>query len=83
METVATETHNRIAMEVFKQITEPLTSGGRFTDVLVILESVMVGVIFAGVKMGGDEAVLDEVVLHVKERMAAIRLRGAMPEGSA
>jgi hypothetical protein len=33
------------------------------------------------VKLGGDEIVLDEVVTHVKERLAQQRLGGIEPAG--
>lgn len=79
-----TEIHNRTAGEIVKAIVRPpLEAGGEFTDVLVILESVIVGVMFVGVKLGGDEKVLDEVVLHVKERLAKARLGGIKPSGTA
>jgi hypothetical protein len=78
------EIHNRIAGEIVKAIVKPpLDAGGGFTDVLVVLESVILGVMLVGVKLGGDEVVLDEVVLHVKERLAQQRLGGIVPAGSA
>lgn len=81
--TTQTEIHNRVAGEIVKAIIRPpLEAGGEFTDVLVILESVIVGVIFAGIKLGGDETVLDELVLHVKERLVGIRLGGIETKGT-
>ena len=69
------ELHNRLADQIVASIVRPpLEAGGQFTEVLALLESVIVGVILAGVKVGGDEIVLDEVVLHVKERLAEHRL---------
>jgi hypothetical protein len=79
-----TEIHNRTAGEIVKAIVKPpLDAGGQFTDVLVILESVIFGVMLMAVKLGGDDKVLDEVVLHVKERLAKARLGGIEPSGTA
>jgi hypothetical protein len=79
-----TEIHNRVAGEVVAAIVRPpLEAGGQFTDVLVILESVIFGVMLAGVKLGGDDKVLDEVVLHVRERLAKQRLTKIKPAGIA
>lgn len=78
-----TEIHNRLAGEIVKAIVQPpLEAGGKFTDVLVILESVILRVMLMAVKLGGDEIVLDEVVLHVKERLAQIRLGGIETKGA-
>jgi hypothetical protein len=78
------EIHNHVAGEIVKAIVKPpLEAGGQFTDVLVILESVILGVMLMAVKLGGDDKVLDEVVLHVKERLAEQRLGGIEPAGSA
>lgn len=79
-----TEIHNKVAGEIVKAIVRPpLEAGGQFTDVLVILESVILGVMLMGVKLGGDDRVLDEVVLHVKERLAKLRLGRIDPAGNA
>jgi len=84
MSSSQTEIHNRIANDIVKAIVKPpLDAGGQFTDVLVVLESVILGVILVGVKLGGDDKVLDEVVLHVKERLAKARLRRIEPSGTA
>lgn len=79
-----TEIHNRIAPAIVKQIVkEPIEAGGSNTDVLVVLESVIVGVLLAIVKRGGDEKVLDAIVAAVKRRMAKNRLSGIGPAGRA
>lgn len=76
------EIHNRIAGEIVKQIVRPpLEAGGQFTDVLVVLESVILGVMLVAVKLGGDEIVLDQVVEGVKKRLAEQRLGGIEPAG--
>lgn len=76
--------HNELAGTIVASIVKPpLEAGGGVTDVLVLLESVILGVILAGVKLGGDEIVLDEVVTHVKERLAKHRLGSITPAGEA
>lgn len=78
------ELHNKIAGEIVAAIVKPpLAAGGGFTDVLVVLESVILGVMLIAVKLGGDEIVLDEVVKHVKERLAEQRLGNIPTAGSA
>jgi hypothetical protein len=50
------EIHNRIVGEIVKAIVKPpMDAGGQFTDVLVILESVILGVMLVAVKLGGDD----------------------------
>lgn len=76
--------HNQAAGEIVKQIVKPtLEAGGEFTDVLVLLESVILGVMCVAVKLGGDEIVLDQVMAGVKQRMAELRLGDIETEGSA
>jgi hypothetical protein len=54
------EIHNRDVGEIVRAIIKPtLDAGGEFTDVLVMLESVILGVMLFAVKTGGDELVLD------------------------
>lgn len=76
--------HNRLAGQIVASIVKPpLEAGGQMTDVLVLLESVILGVVLMGVKLGGDEIILDEVMTHVKERLAEQRLGGLATEGMA
>lgn len=78
------ELHNHLAGSIVASIVKPpLEAGGQFTDVLVLLESVVVGVILMGVKLGGDEKVLDTMVAAVKARLAEQRLSGIDTAGSA
>lgn len=52
-----TEIHNRIAGGIVKQIvTPPIEAGGETSDVLVVLESVVAGVIMACGKIDGWDA---------------------------
>lgn len=73
--TSQSELHNKIAGQIVASIVKPpLDAGGSFTDVLVVLESVILGVILVSVKLGGDDKVLDLVMERVKERLAQQRL---------
>jgi len=73
--------HNKLAGEIVASIVRPpLTTGGTTADVMVLLESVVLGVFLACVRLGGDEAVLDSMVEAVKARAAQQRL-GNLPTG--
>lgn len=74
--------HNRLAGQIVASIVKPpLEAGGQFTDVLVLLESVIVGVLLMGVKLGGDEIVFDSLMERVKGRLAELRLKDIKTEG--
>lgn len=75
--------HNELAPKIMSMMVEPLRQGGGMTDVLVLLESVVVGTILAAAKLGGDEIVLDTMIDAVKMRLAEIRLEAIPPKGSA
>jgi len=69
------EIHNRDAGRIVTEIVKPtLDAGGEMTDVLVLLESVVTGVLSIAVKLGGDNDVLDIFIAGVRQRMAEIRL---------
>lgn len=77
-----TELHNAIAGRIVASIVRPvMTKGGDFASVMVLLESVITGVILAGVKLGSDETVLGEIAERVKERLAEIRLTDIETKG--
>lgn len=77
-----TDLHNRLAGQIVASIVKPpLAAGGTETDVLILLESVIVGTVLAIVKLGGDEKVLDVVIERVRERLAEIRLGDIEPRG--
>ncbi|MBI5111340.1 MAG: hypothetical protein HZA68_05110 [Rhodovulum sp.] len=61
----------------------PLEYGGTTHDVLVILESVIVGVMFAGVRQSGDEIIIDALATNAKQRLAALRLGVTPPAGTS
>lgn len=74
--TSQSELHNRIVGEIVKSIVvPPLTSGGNFKDVMVILESVIAGVVLGMFKLGGDNIVLDTVMENAKARVQEIMAR--------
>lgn len=79
-----TEIHNRVAGEIVKSIVKPpLEAGGDMTDVLIILESVILGVMLMAVKLGGDDKVLDLTFERVRERLAEQRLGKIETAGTA
>jgi hypothetical protein len=82
--TTQTELHNRLAGEIVKSIVAPIiTNGGQYTDVMVLTESVLVGVALTCIKLGGDEKALDVMVDAAKKRLAEIRLGGIGTKGRA
>jgi len=81
--TIQPELHNRLAHEIINVIIRrPLEAGGDAGDVFYLLETIIMGVFLAGVKLGGDERILDEIIAHVKQRLAEARLAGIEIEGS-
>lgn len=82
--TPAEEIHNRDVGRIVESIIRPtMEAGGEFTDILVILESVIVGVLLFGVKVGGDKPVLNMLTKCVKRRLADERLNATPAKGSA
>ena len=78
------ELHNELAGQIVASIVRPpLDAGGTQENVLLLLESVIVGSVLALVKLGGDEIVLDEVIHRVKARLSVIRLNELKPAGHA
>lgn len=78
------ELHNRLAGEIVASIVRPImTSGGSTEAVMVLTESVLVGVALACIKLGGDEKVLDVMVDAAKKRLAEIRLKDIPTGGSS
>lgn len=79
-----TELHNRLAGEIVRSIVVPVVEGGGTTsEILVLLESVNVGVLLAVAKLGGDEPIVDVLTERVKSRLAEIRLTTIETKGSA
>ena len=72
------EIHNRDVGGIVKAIIKPtLDAGGDMSSVLVLLESVIVGVLLFAAKVGGDEPVLETLMEGVKTRLAEQRDKNA------
>jgi hypothetical protein len=79
----ATELHNRLAKQIVSQImNEPIAAGGTMSDVMMLCESVLVGVILGCFQLGSDAKAFDLIVARIKERLAKIRLEDLEPKGS-
>jgi hypothetical protein len=79
----AAELHNRLAKQIVSQIVnEPIAAGGTMSDVMMLCESVLVGVVLGCFELGSDVKVLDLVVTRVKERLSTIRLEDLESKGS-
>jgi hypothetical protein len=69
-----TDIHNRDIGPIIRAIVKPtLEAGGSYTEILVLLESVITGVMLFAVKPGGDDVVLEQLVDGVKCRLAEHR----------
>jgi hypothetical protein len=78
------EIHDRLVEDIVTQLINlPIEADSEFTDVLTILESVIVGVMLIGVEACGDKDVLELLFDHVKERLAQQRLYDSEPVGNA
>ena len=70
----AAELHNRLAKQIVSQIVnEPIVAGGTMSDVMMLCESVLVGVVLACFQLGSDVKAFDLVGTRVRERLAKIR----------
>jgi hypothetical protein len=63
-------------------VNEPIAAGGTISDVMMLCESVWVGVILGCFQLGSDAKAFDLIVTRVKERLAEIRLEYLEPKGS-
>jgi len=80
----ASEVHNANVGKIVNSIISPiLMSGGSVSQIMVLTESVLVGVSLACIKLGGDEIVLDVMMKAAKERLAEIRLRDIEVSGES
>jgi hypothetical protein len=79
----AAQLHNRVAKQIVAQIlNETRTAGGSYSDLLVICESVLVGVVTECFRLGQDSKVLDVLFAAAKTRLAKIRLEHLEPKGN-
>jgi hypothetical protein len=60
----------------------PICDGGSMSDVMMLCESVLVGVLLECFKLGDDVKMLDLIVGSVKERLAKARLEDLETKGS-
>jgi hypothetical protein len=68
--------HNKLAGAIAAEIIRPvLADGGDVTEIMVLTESVVVGIALACIKLGGDEKVLDSMFEAAKVRLAELRLK--------
>lgn len=66
----ARKIHNESLRDIIVSICKPtLAAGGTAPDVMVILESTIVGVLWTVAKPGNEEALLDILVKGVKVRL--------------
>ena len=80
----ATELHNRVARQVVAQIiNETKAASGSHSDLLVICESVLVGVIVECFRLGHDSKAIDLVFTAAKARLARVRLEDLQAEGTS
>lgn len=79
----ATELHNRLAKRVVAEIIEETrAAGGSYSDLLVISESVLVGLVVECFRLGHDSKVIDLVFTAAKARLAKVRLEDLRAEGT-
>jgi energy-coupling factor transporter ATP-binding protein EcfA2 len=75
--------HNRLAKQIVEQIVkEPIAADGNMSDVMLLCESVLVGVALGCFQLGSDIKVLEAIVGRVKERLAKVRLEDLKPKGN-
>jgi len=76
--------HNAEAGKIVASIVSPIVlGGGTMSDVMILTESVLVGVALACIRLGGDEIVLNQMFEGAKTRLAEIRLKDIKTEGRA
>jgi hypothetical protein len=80
----ASDLHNELAGKIVASIVRPAYgTRGSLSDVMVLTESVLVGVCLTCVKLGGDEKLLDVMFERARGRLAEIRLKDLQTEGRA
>jgi hypothetical protein len=76
--------HNRLAPRIAAEIMEePMAAGGTMSDVMMLLESIMVGIALGCIPPDGDATILDAIVGRAKDRIARARLADIETAGSA
>lgn len=76
------DTHNELSRKFTMDILgEALKRHASPEDILVLVESCVMGAYLALVKLGGDEKVLDVMMAGIRRRLAERRLGGIQPAG--
>jgi hypothetical protein len=74
--------HNRVAKQIVAEIlNETRAAGGSYSDLLLICESVLVGVVVECFRLGHDAKVLDLLFTAAKARLAKVRLADLEAKG--
>ena len=80
----ATQLHNRVARQVVAQIiNETKAAGGSYLDLLVICESVLVGVVVECFRLGHDSKIIELLFTAAKARLAKVRLEDLPAKGTS
>jgi hypothetical protein len=78
----ATELHNRVPKQIVAEIlNETRAAGGSYSDLLLICESVLVGLVVECFRLGHDAKVLDLLFTATKARLAKVRLEDLEAKG--
>lgn len=63
--------HNEIVGDIVRSIvTPPIAAGGTMSQVMVVLESVVLGVLLVAAKEGSAEILFDQLIASVRGRLA-------------
>jgi len=75
---------NRAANEGLRALCRPIIEADlRGVELMIALESLVVGAFLMNVKLGGDEPVIDVFADRLRERMAEQRLGPILAQGRA
>lgn len=78
------ETHNELSLKFIMDILgDALKRGATPQEIMVLVESCVLGAYLALVKLGGDDKVLDVMVANIRRRLAEERLTSLQTEGKA
>jgi len=78
----AAELHNRLAKQIIRKLVdEPIAAGGGMSDIMMLCESVLVGVMIECFQLGSDVKMLDIIVDRARQRLAKVRLEDIAIKG--
>lgn len=76
--------HNQIVGPIVSSIVKPpIEAGGSVTDVMVVLESVVLGVMIATGRLGMSSEAVDVLAKAVKRRLCEVSALDGEPAGRA